>query len=256
MTRLIRGSRLCAKLLEACFLVGLVFPRLRPHERDRLIERWCRDVLRTLSLRLVLQGERPPAGVSSVLFVANHVSWLDILVLNACRRMRFVAKADLRRWPIVGWLATKTRTLFLRRTSTRELARITKAVGAALRHGQCVTLFPEGTTTDGSATQPFHSGLFEAAVSAEALVWPVALFYQGPDGSPARDIAFIGDQSLLSSVWKVLAKANLTVHVTFTEPLRGATGDRRELATCCRRAIDGSLAAVRTAQCPTNLVRR
>jgi hypothetical protein len=93
LTQLQRGSRLVLKLLKGLLLIGCVFPQLRPSERDVIIESWCREVLDVLSVRVNLRGETPPGKVSSVLFVANHVSWIDILVMNACRRVRFVAKS-------------------------------------------------------------------------------------------------------------------------------------------------------------------
>ena len=94
LTQLQRGSRLVLKLLQGLLLIGCVFPHLRPSERDAIIESWCREVLDVLSVRVNLRGETPPEKVSSVLFVANHVSWMDILVMNACRRVRFVARAE------------------------------------------------------------------------------------------------------------------------------------------------------------------
>ncbi len=128
LTQLKRGGRLVLKLLEGLLLIRGVFPHIQPSERDRIIECWCREVLDVLSIRLILRGETPPGRVSSVLFVANHVSWMDILVINACRRVRFVAKTEVRQWPLVGWMAARTGTLFLKRTSPHDLARVTKGV--------------------------------------------------------------------------------------------------------------------------------
>jgi 1-acyl-sn-glycerol-3-phosphate acyltransferase len=226
LTQLTRGARLVGKLIQGLFLVGIIMPVVRPHERDLIIEQWCRDVLEALSICLVFQGERPPEKVSSVLFVANHVSWMDILVINACRRAHFVAKAEVRQWPLVGWMAARTGTLFLKRTSLHELARVTQGVTDSLRRGQCVALFPEGTTTDGTALQAFHSGLFESAIHAEALVWPVAIQYRQQDGRHDTDIAFIGEQTLVSS---------------FAPPMESSAGNRRELTAWSRQAIERGL---------------
>jgi 1-acyl-sn-glycerol-3-phosphate acyltransferase len=242
LTQLIRGCRLALKLLKALLLIEIVFPHIRPSERDTIIECWCREVLDVLSIRLNLQGETPPEQVSSVLFVANHVSWMDILVINACRRVRFVAKAEVRQWPLVGWMAARTGTLFLKRTSHREVARVTKSVATFLRRGNCIALFPEGTTTDGTSIQAFHSGLFESAIAAEALVWPVAIAYKRPDGSLDPDIAFVGRQSLVSSIVNVLARPTTQAQLSFSTPVISSTGDRRELTAWCHRAIEQSLA--------------
>lgn len=242
LTQLARGVRLVLKLIEGWFLVGAVLPVVQPHERDVIIEQWCRDVLKALSIRLVFDGERPPDRVSSVLFVANHVSWMDILVINACRRAHFVAKAEVRQWPLVGWMAARTGTLFLKRNNLHELASVTKAATASLQRGQCIALFPEGTTTDGAATQTFHSGLFESAIHAEALVWPVAIQYRQPDGRHDTDIAFVGDQTLVASICAVLARPQTQARLSFSTPIAGSSGNRRELTAWSRDAIERRLA--------------
>ena len=242
LTQLTRGARLVGKLIEGVFLIGAVMPATPPHERDVIIEQWCRDVLETLSIRLVLQGERPPSNVSSVLFVANHVSWIDILVINACRRAHFVAKTEVRQWPLVGWMAARTGTLFLKRTSLHELAQVTQGVTASLRRGQCVALFPEGTTTDGVSLQAFHSGLFESAIHAEALVWPVAIQYQQQDGRHDADIAFVGDQTLVASIRTVLTRPMTQAQLSFASPIDSSAGNRRELTAWSRQAIERGLA--------------
>lgn len=216
-------------------------PVVQPNKRDVIIEQWCREVLETLSIRLVLQGERPPEKVSSVLFVANHVSWMDILVINACRRAHFVAKAEVRQWPLVGWMAARTGTLFLKRTSLHELAQVTQGVTASLRRGQCVALFPEGTTTDGASLQAFHSGLFESAIHAEALVWPVAIQYRRQDGQHDADITFVGDQTLVGSIRTVLTRPMTQVRLSFASPIEGSAGNRRELTAWSRQAIERGL---------------
>jgi 1-acyl-sn-glycerol-3-phosphate acyltransferase len=242
LTQLKRGSRLVLKLTKGLLLVGCVFPYLQPFERDAIIESWCREVLDVLSIRLNLRGEWPPEKVSSVLFVANHVSWIDILIINACRRVTFVAKAEVRQWPLVGWMAARTGTIFLKRTSPHELARVTKSVTDSLRRGDCIALFPEGTTSDGSSLQAFHSRLFESAIAAEALIWPVGISYHRLDGSLDTDIAVDGAQSLVSSIVNVLARTATQVQLAFTDPVENSVGDRRELTAWYHLVIGQSLA--------------
>ncbi|TKB73716.1 MAG: 1-acyl-sn-glycerol-3-phosphate acyltransferase [Nitrospira sp.] len=242
VTQLKRGSRLVLQLLKGLLLVGCVFPHLRPSEQDVVIESWCREVLDVLSIRLNLRGEWPPEKVSSVMFVANHVSWLDILAINACRRVRFVAKSEVRQWPLVGWMAARTGTIFLKRTSPREWARVTKSVSASLRHGDCIGLFPEETTSDGSDLHTYHSGLLESAVASEALIWPVGISYHRFDGSLDTDIACSDSQSLASSIVNVLARPATQVRLAFTDPVESSSGDRRELTAWCHQSIEQSLA--------------
>lgn len=242
LTQLKRGSRLAIKLIKGLLLVGCVFPHLQPSERDVVIESWCREVLDVLSIRLNLRGEWPLEKVSSVMFVANHVSWLDILVINACRRVRFVAKSEVRQWPLVGWMAARTGTIFLKRTSRRELARVSKSVATLLRRGDCIALFPEETTSDGSALHAYHSGLLESAVASEALIWPVGISYHRLDGSLDTDIAVAGSQSVTSSIVNILARPAIRVRLAFTDPVESSAGDRRELTVWCHQAIEQSLA--------------
>lgn len=242
LTRIGRGIRLLGKLSEAFILVWLVFPRIGSSRHDSIIERWCRDVLDILDIRVIVQGQTPPGRVRSVLFVANHISWMDILLLNACQRVRFVAKEEVRSWPLIGWIAFRTGTLFLKRTSTHQLARVMKSTAASLRNGDCVALFPEGTTTDGSSVQAFRSGLFESAIESKALIWPIGISYHRLDGTLDTDIAFLGSESLVSSVLNVLSRPTTQARLWFSNPVDSSAGNRHELTALCRNAVEQSLA--------------
>ena len=239
--RIGRGFRLIGKLLEGLLLTWRVFPRLTPPQQAVLIQRWCRDVLDVLSIRLTLDGEVPSGRVSCAMFVANHISWVDVLLMNACHPVHFVAKSEVRQWPIIGWMAAGIGTLFLKRNSSRGLSRVKKSVDAVLRSGECVAHFPEGTTTDGRSVCSFHSGLFQSAVDAEAFIWPVGISYRRPDGGYDEDIAFIGSQSLVSSVLHLLAQPATEARLWFANPIRSAGGDRRALAIHCHQVIEQSL---------------
>ena len=229
------------KLLKGLLLVWVVFPRLKPIEREALVEQWSREVLDVLNIRLVLHGELPPHRVSSVFFVSNHISWIDILILNAVRQVRFVAKAEVRSWPIIGQLAEETGTFFLRRNSPTELSHQTRSLTAALRRGDCIAVFPEGTTTDGTSVRSFHSGLFEAPVLAGSLIWPIALRYADSDGSPDPSLGFVGDESLVASIFKLLNRPTIAVHVSFAVPFESTGGSRHALCLRSHRAIEACL---------------
>ncbi|MBY0249212.1 MAG: 1-acyl-sn-glycerol-3-phosphate acyltransferase [Nitrospiraceae bacterium] len=242
LTRIGRGIRLLGKLSEAFMLIWLVLPRIESSRHDGIIERWCRTVLDILDIRMTMQGQTPPGRTQSVLFVANHVSWMDILLLNACQRVRFVAKEEVRSWPLIGWIAFRTGTLFLKRTSTHQLARVMKSTAASLRRGDCIAIFPEGTTTDGSSVHAFHSGLFESAIEAKALVWPIGISYRRLDGALDTDIAFLGSESLVSSILNVLSRPTTHARLSFSSPVDSSAGDRRQLTAWCQIAVEQSLA--------------
>lgn len=256
LTQLQRGSRLVLKLLKGILLIGCAFPHLRPSERDVIIECWCREVLDVLSVRVNLRGETPPGKVSSVLFVANHVSWMDILVMNACRRVRFVVRAEVRQWPLLGWMAARTGAIFFKRTTPRELARVTKSVATSLRRGDCIALFPEGTTADDASTHAFHSGLFESAIAAEALIWPVGISYRRLDNSLHADTPIIGSQSLIASIRNILTQPATRAQVSYTGPIESSDGDRHKLTAWCHQSIEQSLAGYQTPTDPLRLPLR
>jgi 1-acyl-sn-glycerol-3-phosphate acyltransferase len=243
LIRIGRGLRLLGKLSEAIVLVWLVFPRIGASRHDGIIERWCREVLHILDIRVIVQGQRPSGRVRSVLFVANHISWMDILLLNACQRVRFVAKEEVRSWPIIGWIAARTGTVFLKRTSSHQLARVMKSTAASLRNGDCIALFPEGTTTDGSSVHAFHSGLFESAIEAKAMIWPIGISYRRLDGTLDADIAFLGSESLVSSILNVLSRPTTHARLSFSNPVDSSADHRRRLADSCQKAVEQSLVA-------------
>lgn len=256
LTQLQRGSRLVLKLLKGLLLIGCVFPHLRPSERDVIIESWCREVLDVLSVRVNLRGETPPGKVSSVLFVANHVSWMDILVMNACRRVRFVAKAEVRQWPLVGWMAIRTGTIFFKRTSPHELGRVTKSINTFLRRGDCIALFSDGTRTDSASVHAFHSGLLESAIAAEALIWPVGIRYSRLDGSLGTDTPVVSSQSLFASIRNILAQPATRAQVSYTDPIESSAGDRHKLTAWCHQSIERSLPGYQTPTDPFRLPLR
>lgn len=241
LTRIGRGIRLIGKLAEALILVFLVFPRIESSRRDGIIERWCREVLDILHVSVSVHGRPMPRNASPVMFVANHVSWMDVLLLNACRRMRFVAKMEVRSWPLIGWIAARTDTVFFKRTSPHQLARVMQSMTAMLGRGDCIALFPEGTTTDGTSVHTFHSGLFESAIRANAPIRPVGISYLRPDGSPDADVAFVGDESLVSSILNVLSRPATLARLSFSPPIDGSIGDRRRLAALCQKAVERTL---------------
>jgi 1-acyl-sn-glycerol-3-phosphate acyltransferase len=212
--------------------------------------------LDVLSVRVNLRGETPPGKVSSVLFVANHVSWMDLLVMNACRRVRFLARAEVQQWPLLGWMATRTGAIFFKRTTPCELARVTKSVATLLRRGDCIALFPEGTTADGASTHAFHSGLFESAIAAEALIWPVGISYRLLDNSLHADIPLVGSRSLIASIRNILAQPATRAQVSYTRPIKSSAGDRHKLTAWCHQSIEQSLAGYQTATDPLRLPLR
>ncbi|NGY05828.1 lysophospholipid acyltransferase family protein [Solimonas terrae] len=204
-------------------------------DRARLAGWWHRVLLRILGVHVRRHGQPTTAAHLSV---ANHISWLDIPVINASEPVRFVAKSEIRNWPLAGWLATAAGSFYLRR-GKGDSPRLLDRLSVYLRNGGSVALFPEGTTTDGSGMLRFHARMFAPAIEARCAVQPIALRYDGVDG---RAIApFIGDDDLLHHVLRVLMVARLDVEVTYCAPIEANGRERTDLANAAQAGIEQAL---------------
>ena len=213
------------------------FPRLDAAQRQAEVQSWARRMLERLDVGLELRGQPPVAG--PMLLVANHISWLDILVMHAARYCRFVSKADVRGWPLFGALATGGGTLYIERASRRDALRVVHHMADSLRQGDVVAVFPEGTTSDGLQLLPFHANLIQAAISADAQAQPVALrFVNAATGEVTQTASYIGDETLVGSIWRTLCGARITAIVSFGMPEFAAGRDRRGWAADLRARVE------------------
>ena len=217
--------------------VALAFPFLPLKARRALRSRWSRQLLDALGVRLQVAGTPPASG----LLVANHISWLDVYAINAATPTAFVSKDDVRAWPVVGWLSARTETIFLERGSRSAAMRAKQRVTAELRQRACVSVFPEGTTSDGDGLLPFHSALFQSAIDTGIRVAPVALRYTGRDGEPSPAPVYIGDTSLWHCLRTIVATGGLTANLCFLPALDPAGMHRRQLAEQARQLIASRL---------------
>lgn len=223
--------------MVAFLLVGLVFPRASQVMRARILRWWSRKLLRILRVVLDLNGHPPDWQARNLVIVANHVSWLDIFIINAVRPTRFVAKSEIRDWPFVGWLCDKSGTIFIKRAKRSDTHKINQVMHEVLHGGDCVGLFPEGTTTAGDRLRKFHTSLFEPAVVSGALVTPVALEYRLDTGERSLAPAYIEDITFQQSIKAILACPKLIATVTFADSLDSSTQNRRALASTCESMI-------------------
>ena len=160
----------------------------------------------------------------------NHVSWMDTFAVSAVRPTRFIAKSEIRDWPIAGWVALKSGTIFIRRAKRHDTVRINELVHAALEEGDCVGFFPEGTTSEGDQLSKFHSSLFEPAVANRARVQPVAIRYEYPDGTLCRAMSFTGELTFAQSLGLVARQKRVVARLQFAEPIDPAGLSRRDVA--------------------------
>ena len=212
----------------------LLFPLLGQPRRARLRQLWSRGLIKALGMRLEIRGAPPPPGS---LIVANHVSWVDIFAINALTPAAFISKAEVREWPIIGWLAARNDTVFLRRGS-RGHARIVNAeIEALMAAGEPVALFPEGTTTDGSHLLHFHAALLQPAINAARPIAPVAIRYVDAGGDPSIAAAYIGDMSLWQSMQAIVTARGLGVRLTGCAAVETGGMERKGLCHRVRATI-------------------
>jgi 1-acyl-sn-glycerol-3-phosphate acyltransferase len=231
--------RVAGHVLAGTLLVLLRFPSLDRPERARRVTRWATQLLAILAVRVRVRGQPPPLG--GALVAANHVSWLDIHLLHSLLPARFISKAEVRNWPVFGRFAEASGTVFLVREKKSDAMRVNQLMAEHLREGDCLALFPEGTTSDGRAVLPFFPSLFQPAVEAHAAVWPVCIRYQNGDGSLCIEAAYYAQISLGESLGKILKLKEIHAEVTFLPPIASAGLARRELARAAEEAVRAAM---------------
>jgi 1-acyl-sn-glycerol-3-phosphate acyltransferase len=221
----------------AALLLRLVYPRASAGRRRALMRWWSAKLLRILNISTRVDGNAPDLRERGGMIAANHVSWVDIFLIASVCPTRFIAKSEIRDWPIAGWIAEKAGTLFVKLEQWRDTARINDRVRAALGEGDCVGLFPEGFTSEGDGLLKFHSSLFEPVVANNAHVYPTALRYSSPDGALCREMSFVGDRTFMESLALIIKQKAVTARLSFAPPVDASASSRREVAKITERHI-------------------
>ena len=200
---------------------------------------WARGLLRVFGMRVERHGT-PLAG--GTLFVANHISWIDIIALHSQHMMGFIAKSEIRRWPVVGWVTTHAETIFLQRGNGDSLGLVMAEMAQRLRAGRAVAAFPEGGTRDGRELGAFHARIFTAAVDADAPVQPVALCY-GVHCEAQSIVAFAPRENFIGNLVRLLGEPPRPVRVCFMQPIPPGEHDgRRGIARVARERVAQAMA--------------
>jgi 1-acyl-sn-glycerol-3-phosphate acyltransferase len=229
---------MAAHIARGLAMLAWVFPRATQKRRDQIVRAWSRKVLRILSFRHVVDappGFDPAAG--SRLYIGNHVSWIDIYALQAVTAARFVAKSELAAWPVLGRLIRESGTVFIERSKRSDTRRINHTLRAHLEAGEVITVFPEGTTSDGRDVLKFHGNLLQAALDANAEIVPFCLRYLDGRGNFSEAPAYIGEMTFWQSIRQVLREKRLVCELTFFPPLEAAGRGRREIALAAEQMV-------------------
>nr|NMF97738.1 1-acyl-sn-glycerol-3-phosphate acyltransferase [Aromatoleum toluolicum] len=218
-----------------------IYPLSRDATRLSLRRRWSQRLLAILGIELRVAGQAIQPGC---MLVANHISWLDIFVINALAPSAFVSKAEVRGWPLIGWLATRNETVFLRRGSRGHAKIINAEIATLLDGGRNVAVFPEGTTTDGSHVLHFHAALLQPAIECGHPIQPLALTYAGAGGQPNRAAAYDGDITLGQCLRNIVAEPHLIARIDAAAPIATQGVHRRHVAAMSHAAIVARLPSV------------
>lgn len=240
ITRLFRLARLALHIARGVAITVVIFPFRSHAQKADYIQRWSARLLAILAVRTEASGA-PLAGATPAMIVANHVSWLDILAIDALRPVRFVAKSEIRRWPVVGWLCSQGDTLFIERTRRRHIAQINREMTEAMMRGDIFAVFPEGVISTGDVLLPFHSSLLQPALDCDALIHPVALRYTRADGSLCPEADYEGAKTIVGSLLMMLTQPVINLRVQLLAPIKCAGLDRRALAHAAAQQIASAL---------------
>ncbi|MBS7807243.1 lysophospholipid acyltransferase family protein [Variovorax sp. PCZ-1] len=225
---LLKLTRCILHLLHGMWTILTKFSSATHEQRAQHVADWSKHFLQLLDVTVRVQGQ--PLQKGPLMVVINHVSWLDILVLLAAQPVCFVSKSEVRHWPVIGWLATNVGTLYIERSSRKDALRVVHQIADNLKAGHLIAVFPEGTTSDGKSVLPFHANLLQAAISVASPIQPVALRYLEQNETLSMSPVYIDDDTLLSSVWRMLRADPVTASLDFLPSLPTDGLERRALA--------------------------
>ncbi len=234
-------ARLAVHLAVGLWKVAVLFPLLDAVARERRVQRWSRQLVGICGVTMMFDHTRQLEPASRALIICNHISWLDIFVINTLHPCRFVAKSDIRSWPLIGWLCAHTGTIFISRGKARDVRRIYEGLVTSIHDGERVAFFPEGTTAPQGTVLPFHANLFEAAIEAKVPVQPYAIRYVDAGGALHTSADFIDDMSFVTSVIAIMKSGGMTAELIRLPQMSTEGAHRRELAVAAREVIAGVL---------------
>ena len=225
--------------VHGLLVVLLRLPSLDEAGRQQRVQWWSARLLRLLGIELILEGQFRPGAK---LLVMNHISWLDIMAVHSVYpRARFVSKADVQGWPLIGRLVAAGGTLYIQREKRRDAMRVVHQMAEAMAAGDTVAVFPEGTTADGHTLLPFHANLLQAAITTGVPVQPVALRYADAQDAVSRAAQFVGETTMPQTFWRLACADGMSVRVQVLTAESTTHADRRALAERLRGEIQMAL---------------
>jgi 1-acyl-sn-glycerol-3-phosphate acyltransferase len=239
LSRIFTILKISLHVLKGCFILLLLFPWFKVEQRHQSIRKWCKQLLGIFQMRLSVIGAEQLED-THYLMAANHISWIDIHVINAFKPHYFVAKSEVASWPIFGWMAKQLGTLFIKRGNSNSIRNMVQEIAEQLKQ-KAICIFPEGTSTDGKQVAPFKSNLFEAAIVANAPVYALAIqYFDVQTGNKTTAPAFIGEMGLLDSIWNLICSPPICAQISISVKLP-ALNERKALAELSQSLIAAQL---------------
>lgn len=228
----VRINRLLQFVLHVIYGMAVVrFRFARMSEQARLLktQRWSQQLAHKLGITVKVFGQATPLHPANHVLIANHISWFDIFAINSVTVARFVARADVQHWPVIGMLCKGAGTVFIDRERVRDTQRVNASISNALNNNECIAFFPEGTTSNGQEIRPFKASLIQSAFETNATIQPIYLRYTNGTGDYSLDAAYIDDMSITDSLWLITGSRQLCIEIHFLEQLTPEGHDRRTL---------------------------
>jgi 1-acyl-sn-glycerol-3-phosphate acyltransferase len=227
--------------LIGLIIAAILWPLINATQKIKVSKWWCKALLNCFNIEVIVHGEKPQLNLHSTMFVANHISWIDIHAINSVIPLRFIAKSEVSDWPVFGYLVRKSGTLFIDRSRRRDAARIVSLATKSLQIGDNVGFFPEGTTSEGTTILPFKSSILQAAINAKAQIWPIALRFPKPDGCANTQMAYAGETTMGESMLNILKQKNPVVELHFLTTMPASETNRQALTKAAFVAISNHL---------------
>lgn len=236
-----RLFRVLLHVAAGVFTCGLIFPMLGAQKRSAFVRAWSKGLLALCKVKVRFIDQSGGQIADHALIIANHVSWLDIFVINSWQACHFVAKSDIRSWPIAGWLSAQAGTIFLARGKQREVRRIYEGIVHQLQDNKRVAFFPESTTGAQGEILPFHANLFEAAIEAKVPIHPFAVRYLDQHGALLHAVEFLGETTFAESMHLILQAGEITAELIQLPHIATEGAHRREVAQAARQVVADGL---------------
>ena len=247
LSMIFRLARVMLHVFVGMAICATVFPWIGQEKRNGHIRRWSTKLLAMCNVTVEQRSGGAPV-LERAMVVANHVSWLDIFVIHSLHPSHFVAKAEIRSWPLAGWLAEKAGTVFIARGNRRDLRHIFKGLVHSLERGERVAFFPEGTTAAQGNLLPFHANLFEAAIDAKVPVQPFAVSYEDASGGLHPSVDFIGETTFAESIIAILDGPPVKARLAILPAIDSVGAHRRDLAEETHKAVAAALGVATTVE--------